>query len=226
MSRVLAVVEGQTEQTFVRQVLAPWLGERGVFLSARLVGKPGKKGGVGEYPRAKKDMLALLKQEPTTIVTTMFDFYRMPGSWPGRDQARTAPYDQKASIVQSGILADITAALGQSFNPSRFVPYVQMYEYEALLFTKPTIIADVVNNPDIAASLVAIRGQFRTPEEINDSPTTAPSKRIERLHPTYEKPLHGSIAAQRIGIEALLAECLHFQEWVMGLIQRCQQGGN
>jgi hypothetical protein len=94
-SRVIAVVEGQTEQTFVREVLAPWLAERTVFLSPRLVGKPGHKGGVGEYSRAKKDMLALLKQEAGTIITTMFDFYAMPFSWPGREEASKAPHKKK-----------------------------------------------------------------------------------------------------------------------------------
>src|SRR5260221_5145423 len=73
-TRVIAVVEGHTEQPFVREVLAPWLGDRRVYMSARLVGKPGQKGGVGEYTRAKKDIVALLKQ-PGTLVTTMFDFY-------------------------------------------------------------------------------------------------------------------------------------------------------
>src|ERR1700680_1523762 len=123
--RVMAVVEGQTEQTFVREVLAPWLGARGVFLSPRLVGKPGHKGGVGEYPRARKDIVALLKQETSTLVTTMFDFYGMPFSWPGRKEASKVHHDKKASIVERALLEDIAKGPGKKFDRKRFVPYIQ-----------------------------------------------------------------------------------------------------
>jgi len=219
--RLIAVVEGQTEQTFIREVLAPWLQHWGIYLSPRLVGKPGHRGGVGQYPRAKKDILALLKQESSTVITTMFDFYAMPFSWPGREEAGRAGHKKKASIVEAALLQDVVATMGGEFDPRRLIPYVQMYEYEALLFTKPEVIADVVRHPEIAPKLARIRKKFKTPEEINDSRTTAPSKRIEKLHSAYEKPLHGSIAAQRIGIDAMLAECPHFREWLAKL----QAGG-
>jgi hypothetical protein len=115
------------------------------------------------------------------------------------------------------LLKDIKRTLGTKFDSKRFVPYVQMYEFEALLFSKPQVIADVVQNPGIGPELAAIRGDFRTPEEINDDSTTAPSKRVEKLHPAYEKPLHGSIAAERIGIDTMLDECPHFQAWLARL---------
>ncbi|HUY33592.1 MAG TPA: DUF4276 family protein [Pirellulales bacterium] len=162
--RVIAVVEGQTEQTFIREVLAPWLEGRGIYLSPRLVGKPGHKGGVGQYPRAKKDILALLKQESSTVITTMFDFYAMPSSWPGREEAGKAAHKKKALIVEAALLQDVVQTLGGKFDPSRLIPYVQMYEYEALLFTKPEVIADVVRRPEIAHKLATIRNKFKTPE--------------------------------------------------------------
>jgi len=103
MSRVIAVVEGQTEQTFVREVLAPWLGYRGVNMSARLVGKPGHKGGVGSFGRTRNDIVSLLKQEPDIYVTTMFDFYAMPESWPGRERAKNLAHENKAPEIEKGI---------------------------------------------------------------------------------------------------------------------------
>jgi hypothetical protein len=141
----------------------------------------------------------------------------MPPSWPGRKTASKAHYDKKAAIVELALLNDIMQTLGKKFDPRRFLPNIQMYEYEALLFSKPQVIADVVLNQQIAPQLAAIRREFATPEEINDSANTAPSKRIEQLHPAYEKPLHGAIAAQRIGIETMLAECPHFRDWLTKL---------
>ena len=107
MNRVVAVVEGQTEQGFVRDVLAPLLATKNIYMTARLVGKPGHKGGDCRYTRAKRDILLLLRQEADTVVTTMFDFYALPDSWPGRTAARQAPFAQKASIVETAVKTDI-----------------------------------------------------------------------------------------------------------------------
>ena len=70
--------------------------------------------------------------------------------------------------------------------------------------------------PDAEASdeLKAIRDEFGTPEKIDDDPQTAPSKRIERFFPVYQKPLHGTIAAKRIGVEVIRRECPHFNKWL------------
>jgi hypothetical protein len=119
---------------------------------------------------------------------------------------------------------DIAETLVKRFDPRRFIPYIQMYEYEALLFTRPEVIAEVVLRPDLAPKLAAIRKEFKTPEEINDSPKTAPSKRIEKLHPAYEKPLHGSVAAKRIGIDAMIPDCPHFKEWLEKLLATIEGG--
>jgi uncharacterized protein DUF4276 len=217
MNRVIAVVEGYTEQAFVRDVLAPWLGSHGVGFSARLVGKPGQKGGVGRYPRVQRDILALLKQRSIPFVTTMFDFYGMPNSWPGRKKAAKAPHARKASTVEKAVLDDISAIVGSRFDKRRFLPYIQMHEFEALLFSRPSVIADVVLDANIADDLQAIRDEFETPEEIDDSPETAPSKRIEKLTRVFHKPLHGLIAVRRIGIETIRRECPHFDEWLTAL---------
>ena len=212
MNRVIAVVEGKTEQAFVREVLAPWLGSRGVSLFARLVGDPGHKGGVGEYPRAKSNILRLLKQNSESFVTMMFDYYGMPNSWPGRKNATKATYARKAATIEQAILKDITHTLGAKLNKQRFLPYVQMHEFEGLLFSRPRVIAEVVNEDSIADALQAIRDRFRSPEEINDGPETAPSKCIQKFSVTFDKPVDGVFAAQRIGIETIRQECPHFNQ--------------
>ena len=214
MSRVIAVAEGQTEQGFVRDVLAPFLTPRNVYMTARLVGKPGHKGGDCRYERAKRDILLLLRQEADTVVTTMFDFYALPDSWPGRAEAKTAPFSNKADLVEKAVKEDIASELGTSFDKSRFLPYIQMHEFEALLFSEPATICAVLRSSQSEKVAQSIRDPFNNPEEINDGSTTAPSKRLLDVFADYQKRLHGLIVAQRIGIDAMRTECPHFACWV------------
>ncbi|MBI1904414.1 MAG: DUF4276 family protein [Planctomycetia bacterium] len=214
---MIAVVEGHTERSFIDRVLAPWLGAQVVFMTARLVGAPGHKGGGLKFVRARNDILRLLKQEPQTVVTTMFDFYGMlPEHWPGRKAAAKLPHDRKAATVEKAIQDDIVGAL-KGLDPSRILPYVQMYEFEALLFSSPEVITDVVGRADATDKLNSIRAAASTPEEINDGDQTHPSKRLQAIFPEYQKPVHGVLAAERIGIDAMRAACPHFAEWTTRL---------
>lgn len=223
MIRVIAVVEGQTEQGFIRELLAPWLGERGVSITARIVGRPGHKGGVGGYEQSRRDMLLLLKQEQATFVTTMFDFYGMPSSWPGRKEADASPLDKKARVIEEAIGADIAEELGTSFNPQRFLPYVQMHEFEALAFADVNSLASVVaplthySTDRFIHVFQAIIDIAEHPEAINDNYETCPSRRIAQIAPGYNKLAHGLTITKRIGIETLTARCPHFASWVTRL---------
>lgn len=217
MSRVVAIVEGQTERTFVRDVLAPWLGWKGVMLTARLIGKPGHKGGIGEFARAKNEIANLLKQESGTVITTMFDFYGMPTTWPGRAKASKVRHDNKARTVEEAIKEALQTHLGSAFDERRVLPYVQMHEYEALLFSQPNAISEVMRAEDSLEELEEIRTSFESPEHINDSPETAPSKRLEAIFPYYQKTFHGILASKKIALETMRGECPHFDEWLTSL---------
>ncbi len=218
MSRIYAIVEGQTEQVFVREVLAPWLGVHNVFLSAKLIGGTKRKGGIGRYESSKRQILNLCNQELDVFFTTMLDFYGMPPNWPGRIAADTANHEQKATVVQTAIHSDICQSLGDAFNPVRFIPYVQMHEFEALLYCSPEITAEELGDTQLAPKLIEIRNQFTSPEHINDDIATAPSKRIESIFGSFDKPTYGSKITERIGIETLMAHCPLFAEWVQRLL--------
>ncbi len=217
MSRVIAVVEGQTERDFVIRVLAPYLINRGVYLSARLIGKPGHKGGVGDYQRAKVDLMVVLKTDSSAFVTTMFDLYGMPLSWPKRQRESSLSGVDQAKAIEQAMAVDICQALGRSFVSTRFLPYVQVHEFEALMFSEPVKLCDVMRAADKLKQLAQIRNQFATPEDINDGPATAPSKRLQSIFFDYRKRLHGMITAQHIGIEPMRLHCPHFNEWVSRL---------
>jgi hypothetical protein len=217
MVRVHVLVEGQTEETFVGNILRPHLNQRRIYLYPRQLGKPGHRGGVGEYQRARRDILATLKQERGTVCTTMFDYYGMPASWPGRKTAAGRP-----EVIEEAILADVAAALREGFDPARFIPYVQMHEFEALLFSAPDVLAAGLESVD-EPSVLQIRDQFQSPEEIDDSSATAPSKRIESLDASYQKVSDGILIAQRIGLNAMRVQCPHFHEW-MGKLEALTRG--
>lgn len=221
MQRLLVHVEGQTEESFVNRTLRPHLvsGFRYADVSARLLGNArqrSRRGGIRRWGSVREDIVRHLQGDREAIATTMVDYYGLPATWPGRVPSTQAPFHEKAVIIERELRQDIARALGGGA-PDRFIPFVVMHEYEGLLFSDPSVFAQAVGRPDLADDFQAIRGRFATPEEINDSPDTAPSKRVERLIPGYQKPLMGVQAAVDIGLDAIRRECPHFDDWVRRL---------
>ena len=218
MSRLLVHVEGEAEETFVNELLRPYLYDRGYSaVSARLMGNArqrSRRGGIKGWAEVKKDILEHLKQDTGRLVTTMVDYYGLPQTWPGRKAAGGLEFAQKAKTVEDELLADISQEMGGAFNAGRFIPYVMMHEFEAMLFSDCEGFGRGIGRVDLVQSLQAIRDQFASPEEIDDSPHTAPSKRIEHLMPNYQKPLMGNLAALEIGIRAIRRECPYFEAWL------------
>lgn len=222
MARLLIHVEGETEETFVNEILAPHLYPCGYTkVSARLVGNSrqrDRRGGIRAWSAVRNDILNHLKEDPGCLATTMVDYYALPqvGSraWPGRETAASLPFQQKASTIQDALLADISRELGDGFEANRFIPYVMMHEFEGFLFSDCERFGRGIGCPELATQFQAIRDAFETPEEIDDSPVTAPSKRVKDLVPNYEKPLLGALAVLEIGLGAIRAECPHFRNWL------------
>ncbi len=228
MARLLIHVEGETEETFVNEVLAPHLydGHGYAKVSARLMGNArqrDRRGGIRAWNSVRNDILNHLRQDPECLVTTMVDYYALPQNgaraWPGREAARSLPFPQKAVTVESALLADIRKEMGNGFYPERFISFVMMHEFEGLLFSDCQRFGQAIGCPELIADFQAIRDQFGSPEEINDSPTTAPSKRIQGLVPGYQKPFMGTLAVLDIGLDVINAQCPHFQSWLARLEQ-------
>lgn len=221
MHRVLTVVEGFTERTIVEQTFAPYLGARGLSLHAKVIGKPGHKGGVRNFQTVLKEILALLKQERGSHVSTFFDYYGLPENWPGVQQAKGKKAQEIAGIVEAAMRNQVAAKMDSSDDPSRFLPYVQMHEVEALLFSDPKVMASAFERPDLEARFTQIVHECGECEEIDDHEATAPSKRIEKLFPAYRKGsgvrAHAPIIVRRIGVDRLRQACPHFNEWITTL---------
>jgi hypothetical protein len=232
MTRLFILVEGETEETFVNEALAPHLYRFGYQkVSARLLGNSrnrDRRGGIRGWPSVRADIIIRLKEDPKCLVTTMVDYYALPKhgqkAWPGRAEAALKNFPDKSATIQNALLEDVCAKLGKDFDSRRFVPYVVMHEFEGLLFSDCTRFADSIGRPELTKQFQAIRNIFSTPEEINDSPQTAPSKRVEALVVGYEKPFLGALAVLGIGIETIRQECPHFHAWVGQLEQWVQHG--
>jgi len=225
MARLLIHVEGETEETFVNEVLAPHLYACGYTnVSARLLGNArqrDRRGGIRGWNSVRGDILAHLKEDAGCSATTMVDYYGLPQTgkkaWPGRKAAGKRPFPQKADIVQRALRDDICHELGNDFDPGRFIPYVMMHEFEGLLFSDCAKFGEGIGRPDLAGPFQEIRDAFQTPEEINDSPETHPSERVQALVEGYQKPLLGTLAVLEIGLDAIRDECPHFRDWLESL---------
>ena len=226
MARLLILVEGETEETFVNELLCPYLRGKGfTSVNAKLMGNArlrSRRGGVRGWPEVRVEILRHLRTDAALLVTTMVDYYGMPSdptksrAWPGRHEATAKEYGRKAALVEGALRAEIRAELGDD---RRFIPFVVMHEFEAFLFSDCERFAIGIGKRDLAPELQAIRDGFSSPEEINDSPATHPSRRIVDLMPNYRKPIYGNIAAIDIGLERMRTECPHFRAWLERLEQ-------
>ena len=220
--RLLVHVEGQTERTFVETVLGPHLCNAGYSsVRARLIGNARasfRRGGALSWQTVREGILNHLKDDRQAIVTTMVDYYGMPQggqrAWPGRVEARTRRLAQRAAVVQRALADDIANHMESSFDQRRFISYVSMHEFEALLFSDCARFAESVGHPDVASRMEAILIEFGDPEAIDDSQETAPSKRILQLLPSYRKPAMGAIAIQNIGLATIRSRCANFSDWL------------
>jgi hypothetical protein len=216
MNRVLVLVEGDTEVSFVDYILCPEFAEKEIFLTSALFRKKHK--GSFSYQNCQKRILNTIKQDSSVYVTTFVDYYNLPQNWPGRTGSQTCRnFKDKAQKVEQSLLEDIAAQMGNSWNPSQFIPYVQMHEFEALLFSDTLILADRASKPNVSTQLECVKQSFSCPEEINDNFDTCPSRRIKQHIENYDKRVDGIIAAQKIGLLTMRRECPHFNEWIAKL---------
>ena len=214
--RLHFVVEGQTERRFVENILRPHLADRSIWVAARCVEtrrSRGRKysGGIRDYTKAKRDIERWIKEDQKSDArfTTMFDLYALPGDFPGYEYAR----QESDPYARVRLLED---ALGEDISDQRFVPYLQLHEFEALLFCDPQKLEERFDRHSAGIVRLAQVAEKSNPELINDGNETAPSKRIIKEIPEYEsdKASSGPIVAERIGLTTLRTKCEHFAEWI------------
>jgi len=214
MIRVHVICEGQTEEAFVKALLIEPFLAKGIILQPALIGKPGHKGGNFRFERLLPEVKNRLLGDSDCYCTTFFDFYGLPESFPGKSLAVVNDtIDQKSNKVSDALVTKLTENLGVDAM-RRFIPFIQMYEFEGLLFSDPNKMAKGMDRPELIEAFKQISNSFDTPEHINNSPQTAPSKRIKKVIPGYEKPLMGALAAIEIGLDTMRNNCYLFDQWL------------
>ncbi len=215
MIRLHVTVEGQTEKAFVDIVLAPYLAGFDVYADARCVLTSKDKraaktyrGGLISYQKAKKDIEAWMKEDQADECrfTTMFDLYALPDDFPKYQETKMFPPYPRVKTLEEAFALDL--------NDQRFVPYIQLHEFETLLLAAPEYLDwEYLEHDDAIANLASSIGD-QNPELINDGRETAPSKRIIKEIPEYDKATSGVSVVARIGLAKLRQRCQHFHEWL------------
>lgn len=223
MRRLNTIVEGHTEQAFIRDLLAPHLAAFGVALANparfRTSGRHGimHSGGLSTYARIRDHLLRRLREDhdPEAHFTTMLDLYGLPGDFPGyADAAKERDPLERVAVLEQ--------AFGEDVGDRRFLPFIQPHEFEALLFSDVGKFAvQFPGRPDVIANLEGIAAEFSNPEHIDDE--DPPAKRIARSIPDYRKPVDGPLIAAAIRLERIRAVCPHFNEWLTKLEQLDRQ---
>lgn len=217
--------EGQTEDKFVKEVLRPYMKGYGIVVKSRLLVTSRKKnanGGMISYKQAKNDLSLWMKEvahrnSETHYFTTMFDMYALPDDFPGVIQNKTTGDAYLA-------VKSIENAFATDIDSHRFIPYIQLHEFEALLFCDiEKLSSDYPKCKKEIESLAEVLHSYQdNPELIDNSPITAPSKRIIKAiegsrQYRYNKPSTGASVTKAIGMEQLMTRCRHFGEWVKKL---------
>jgi hypothetical protein len=196
--------------------MAPPLAVEGIYLQPRLISTSSQaRGGALTPDRVFRFLRNTLRERTDTYVTTLFDLYRLAPGFPGAEAA--APLSdplERASAIEVAFAASVIER--SECRAERFLAYIQPYEFEALLFSGIEGVAEVETQwQSQLGPLQQARNDARSPEHINDGPTTHPSARLAALrHPSYQKTLHGPQIAGRIGLEQICAECSHFAAWL------------
>ena len=222
MIRVNVVAEGQSELHFVKQSLNRYFGgrlcadARCILTSMNQKTNYEYRGGLTSYKHAKSDVTKWLKEDRQAYVSTMFDFFRLPSDFPGYQEAMLNPnHKTSVEILESAFLADIEAELPGIDIKNRFIPYIQLHEFEALLFCGLEVLKYDYLEPSEVASIDRLCAETKSipPEEINHGPNTAPSKRLLRVLP-YQKGDAPADWIDVITIPKIKEMCPHFSSWI------------
>ena len=216
MKRLYIIVEGQTEQEFVNSMIAPYMQQHGVYSVTPVLIRTSKtgRGGFVNYEHLKNDARKLLCSKKTDFVVSMFvDFFRIP-EVPHKER-----WEKKSTHIEQ--VKEMEECIAEDINDSRFIPYIQLHEFEALLFSSNKGF-DSYFSEDNAKDTQHIIDTFNNPEDINTTPTGAPSKRLLAIKDDYDKVIEGNLIALEVGINDILAKCLRFRLWIEKLIEACK----
>lgn len=217
MTKVYIIVEGQTEEKFVKGILYNYFESKNIYLqpiiytTKRMASGNKYKGGAINFDKLKNEIFKI--SDKNCLITTMIDYYGIDEDFPGyKESLKLNDYLDKAECIENKMF---------EINKNNFIPYIQMHEFEALLFSdldKFSLIGDKKQLENLKKDII----NFKNPEEINNSKTTAPSKRINKFYENYSKTTDGITILTEIRIEKIKSKCKHFNDWLNKIISKIQ----
>ena len=212
MKRLIIICEGQTEQEFCKDILLPYFLSNEMVIQYPTIKK--SAGGIVPWGELKKQVENHLKQEPEVFVTTLIDYYGIKENhlFPDWALAHTkTDRGERMSVLETGMKNAVDESLRH-----RFLPYIQLHEFEGLLFNEISVFDSNFEISEFTDrnELVRIITAHPNPEMINDGVTTAPSKRLKQLIKGYNKVVYGACLAHSIGLERIMQKCPRFNAWI------------
>ena len=216
MTRLLMLVEGQSEEIFVKHTLTPHLAQHGVYVQTpivlwtkRLPRGGGFRGGVSKWDQIRRNLLPLTR-DGNAWISTLLDFYGLPEDFPGLPEALGAN-DPHRSVVA------LQERFAAELNHPRLIPFLALHEFEAWLFSLPDAVEAHFGQAQLADGLRAAVREAGEPELINQGADTHPKARLRRLVSGYKETSDGPMLLEKIGIAAVRAACPHFDGWLSRL---------
>jgi len=215
MARLIIVCEGPTEQAFCKTILQMHFQEKGIYIQTPLTKH--SKGGIVKWAILKQQIETHLKVETDAFVTTFIDYYGLYSKYnfPRWEESEKTPdKNDRMGKLESGMRDDIDDDLRY-----RFIPYMQLHEFEGLLFNDLNLIYGQIPPADIIGK-IELEETFRdyeNPEMINNTRETSPSHRLSRIIKGYNKVVYGDILAESIGLLKIRNKSPRFNDWITKL---------
>lgn len=211
MKRVIFIVEGDTEISFIQKCIMPYLYQKGFTnpMNAQKIitnRKKNKKGGNVAFDYLKNDIERVAATR-NVLITTFLDFFRLPTDFPGYTTDSL-----KIEQIEEAVRENISSIVDRA----NFLPYIQRHEIEALMYTNMDGFNYVVDKEESLNKLKEIINQYANPEDINSGSETAPSKRLMKIFP-YQKTTDGEIILEALPIDDIRSKCPRFNEWLENL---------
>ena len=216
MKRIVVICEGPTEKEFCNTILSPFFAPQGIYLNAPLIKH--SHGGIVPWPLLERQISIHLRAERNAHVTTMIDYYGITGkhNFPRWEEAKQElDVCKRMALLEQGMKESVEENLR-----SRFIPYIQLHEFEGLLFSNVDVYERVIPKGDLVdvEELKQAAAMFDNPELINNSPETSPSHRLARIVRGYDKVVYGNYLAESIGLNMIRERCPRFNLWIENLM--------
>lgn len=216
MKRIIIICEGQTEKQFCNDILSPFFLNYDIYLVAPLIKH--SLGGIVPWNLLLKQITTHLKSDSSAYVTSFIDYYGIKDSfgfplW--EESKRISDINDRVTALEKAMRNSVDEE-----ERMRFLPYLQLHEFEALLFSNIDIYKDIIPAEDLidVKYLTKTERDFDNPELINSSSQTSPSHRLERIIKGYDKIVYGTYIADCIGLNRIRERCPRFNKWIENLI--------